>query len=219
MIVAGGCVHKPARLVAATISTSDPATVPAPICTDSMAPLRDRTEAGMLARSAGRVRRDHCRLIFRTVGGDTAVFANDQSDNDRAISYTYLGPAGDQLDLVRVGYYEGGSYMLVERDGVHVAVAGPPTFSPDGSRFASLSMDLEAEYDPNVVQVWRLNRGHPRLEIAITSDEWGPSDALWVGADTLRFTQNFPTDSIGVYRKQHAELIRNERGWTFQARL
>lgn len=174
--------------------------------------MRDTAEAAALARSAGRVQRDHCRLIF-TLDGTTLTLANVQSDDDRATMYVYAGPAG-RFQLVDVRYYEGSAYMLVEPDGVHILVAGPPTFSPDSSRFASLSMDLEAEYNPNEVQVWRVDRDHPRLEFAITSGEWGPSNAVWAGSDTLYFEQHFPTAKLDVYRTQRARLVHGGQGWT-----
>ena len=174
--------------------------------------MRDTAEAAALVRAAGSVRRDHCRLIFK-LDGNTLALTNVQSDDDRAVKYTYAGPTG-QFQLVEVGYYEGGAYMLVEPDGVHILVAGPPTFSPDSSRFPSLSMDLDAGYNPNEVQIWRVHNGHPRLEFAVTSGEWGPSNAEWAGSDTLYFEQKFPTSSIRVYRTQRARLVYSGRGWT-----
>lgn len=197
-----------------TLATAPVPAMAAEACADSaIASWRDSAEAAPLVTARGRVFRSHCRLVFRVVGGDTTVFTDDQSEGDHTVNYTYLGSVGAGFDLVRIGYYEGGTYMLVGATGDLTYVAGPPTFSPDSTRFASLSIDLEAEYEPNVLEIWRLEGHHPRLEIAIKSEEWGPSDPRWFSASRLTFIQNFPTDSLNTYRKLHAQLVRGASGW------
>ena len=123
-------------------------------------------------------------------------------------------PSG--LDLVEIGYYEGGGFLAIDQHGGSTLIAGEPLVSPDSQRFATLSLDLEAEYQPNVNEIWRLRAGTLRLELAVRSDEWGPSEARWRDSATVEFLQNFPTADVGTYRQQRARLVLDHDGWSLQ---
>lgn len=94
--------------------------------------------------------------------------------------------------LVQIGRYEGGSWLLVDaRTTGQTPILGPPAVSPGRTRFAAASVDLEAGYDPNGLQVWRLVDGAPRLEWGLDGgDSWGASDPVCRGEGELDFTRH-----------------------------
>ncbi|KAB0265839.1 hypothetical protein [Microvirga brassicacearum] len=68
------------------------------------------------------------------------------------------------LWVVYLGYYEGGSYILVDiKTGKVTDVGGFPLFSPDGRRFITVSNE---PYDLPILAIWKLQQ----KEIA---KEWG----------------------------------------------
>jgi hypothetical protein len=168
-----------------------------------------RSEAEALAGLAGRVTRQGDTLRIRGAGSGVLALISDTSTADRTIVYRYCAflPALD-AHLVRVGFYEGGAYTLVDAASTdQTQLRGPPVVSPDGSRFATVSLDLEAGYDPNGVQVWRVTEYGPRFEWGIDGgDAWGASDPAWVAGDALEFTMSRPTAEPGRYQRTRMVL-------------
>jgi hypothetical protein len=145
-------------------------------------------------------RRDGERLLIRLTRGDTLVLTNAPDSADVAgASYSYVGhlhPIAHHL--VEVQYYEGRAFLLVnERTGRRTVIAGQPSISPDSLRIVTTSVDLEAEYDPTEIAVWRVDadslvlewRLDPRNVVAHADSAWGPADADWVTSTEIRVSK------------------------------
>jgi len=134
-------------------------------------------------------------------------------------SYSYVGhlqPIAHHL--VEVQYYEGRSFLLInERTGRRTVVAGEPSISPDSSRIATTSVDLEAEYDPTEIAVWRVEadslvlewRLDPRTVVTHADSAWGPADADWITATEIHVTKQH-----GFGRRGGTAVVRlGAAGW------
>jgi hypothetical protein len=182
-----------------------------------MLALRDTVEERLIREAGGRVQRSGCELRISLREGPPAIFQNDIREGDSWLTYRYAGPVpAVGLELVKVQYYEGGPYLLLSAGGGRTIVAGVPVVAPDSSGFFTTSLDLEAEYDPNVIEVWSMQSGSPRLELAVRSEEWGPSEARWVDSATIEFLRTFPFEAAGQHRTAKARLQRSPRGWMFE---
>ena len=214
------CAHAPARPAPVGVGSSarvSAPTVTAAACIDSArASLgSDTLEARLLRGTGGRVLRTGCDLIFRGDGGGTELVLSDVLQEGAAwLLHRYRGYLAPlNAHLVERGRYEGGSYLLVFPGGALVDVAGPPLLSPDSARFAAWNLDLVAEYDPNVLQVWRRTPGAARLELAIESQEWGPSEVRWIDQATVAFLQTFPTDDPNANVQRPVQLRLRHGRW------
>ncbi len=180
-----------------------PASVPDPYraCADLAEPggaeaCAARVERELVAASAGAVRRAGDTLHFSSRGSGRLALGNDATEGERFVRYRYRGllPEIGQ-HLVQVDFYEGGGWLLVDAASTNqTQVLGPPVVAPDRSGFVATSVDLEAGYDRNGIQVWSLARGFPRLEWGLDGGEaWGASDAVWIDARTVEFTRHVNT--------------------------
>jgi hypothetical protein len=168
---------------------------------------QSRIEARRMAATRGLAARSRDTLLIRGTGGDTLRLVNVTSAPDRTIDYRYdryLSDIGSHL--VKLSYYEGGSWILVDaRTTGQTQLIGPPVVSPRRTRFAAASLDLLAGYNPNGVQVWRLGEEAPRLEWGIDGgNQWGAAALKWVSEDALDFTRynqaNTPEAAITARR-------------------
>ncbi len=78
---------------------------------------------------------------------------------------------------------------------------------------AASQIDLVAGYDPSVLQIWRRTPAAARLELALTSDEWGPSDVRWTNDTTLTLLQNFPSEAIDRPTQRTATVALRAGRW------
>lgn len=145
----------------------------------------DQREARVIAGLSGRARRMENGLALRLDNGGDLVLQDVEGDED--LTRYRLAGWNEALRAyeVAVAYYEGGSNLLIDaRNGHRTRVWGMPVVSPDRRRFVAHSMDLEAAYDPNGIQVWRA--GGDTLELEWQSElRWGPSHPLWLNDSTL----------------------------------
>ncbi|MEW5927965.1 MAG: hypothetical protein AB1941_10790, partial [Gemmatimonadota bacterium] len=155
-----------------------------------------RVERELLAASAGGARRAGDTLYFRGQGGGALALGNDATEGQRFVRYRYRALLPEIAQhLVQVDFYEGGGWLLVDAVGTHQThLIGPPVVAPGRGRFVATSVDLEAGYDPNGIQVWSMARGFPRLEWGLDGgDAWGASDAVWIDDRTVEFTRHVAT--------------------------
>lgn len=179
-----------------------------------------RVEQGLIAASGGQVRREGGTLAFRTASGRSIVLEDDRTEGDRYVRHFYQGflPEIGQ-HLVRVGFYEGGAWLLVgAAEADQTILVGAPVVSPDRSRFAATSVDLVAGYDRNAIQVWRIVSGRPRLEWGVDGgDVWGASDAVWIDARTVEFTRHVNPDGDPYHtEKIRTRLVLGDGGFTLR---
>ncbi|MEJ2184788.1 MAG: hypothetical protein P8Z36_02515 [Gemmatimonadota bacterium] len=174
-------------------------------------------EAYELPRAPTGVRRTGDSLMLPLSDGGVATFVDDarlQSGQANYHTYRAYYPAIGYY-LVAHYMYEGGQYLLVNRrNGRRQAVFGVPVLSPDSQRLAVANADLEAQYTPNVLQVWHVEPDGLRLEWQVRPDDWGAENPQWIAADTLAFTRIRLCDNVPC--DQPARLVRTEEGWRVQ---
>lgn len=174
-------------------------------------------ERRAMARAGGRVIRVGGELRLRLASGLPVTLTDTLAEGDHHHRFVYLGfhPA-QGLHVVALTYYEGGTVLLFhDRTGEGVLVPGAPVFSPDGRRFLSTSMDLEAGYDPNRLELWRVDPASGlRCEAVIDGgDQWGPDSVAWVGPDTVRFTRAALAQRTLARRRSAERIVRARNGW------
>lgn len=146
-----------------------------------------------------RVTRRGDTLGLALAAGDTARYVDRTGDAADVIYYSYQDYWRDPgWYVVQVQYYEGSEYLLVDdRTGAETRIPNWPLRSPDGRRFAVLSLDLLAGYGPNTLQIWSVDEGEPTLEWETEPRQWGPTAGRWAGAETLELTQRGYCDQLG----------------------
>jgi hypothetical protein len=145
-----------------------------------------------ISHTGGRVFRNGWRLALQS-RDRLVVLEDDCSVSESAIRYLFESHlAGPGYFQVGVSLYEGRGTLLVnDRTGGKTWLKAPPLISPDNKRFVTMSMDLEASYNPNEIQIWRLEPAGPVLEYSANfGEQWGPSDPVWKDMDTIEFTKN-----------------------------
>ncbi len=160
-----------------------------------------KVEAGLLAESGGRVARRDSALVLRT-GADSVVLTNRSQEGDAHVRYLYAGfLPGIRQHVVDVGYYQGGSTLLVDASsGQRTFTMGRPAVSPDARRFAAGRVDLEAQYAYSGVEIWWMGEKGPVLEWRLEGgDAWGAGDPVWTGPRTMEFLR-FERDAAASTR-------------------
>lgn len=156
-----------------------------PVDTESLAPERTAIAAAhQLARRSG----DELRIALRN--GTDAVLRDCRLEGDKFVRLRYESYVPRlRSHLIEVTYYEGGSYLLLGDSAGHRSwFPSPPVFSPDSQRFLTSSIDLEAGYEPNILQIWGLTHDSTSLEFKIEGgNEWGPSEPHWVSPTVIQY--------------------------------
>jgi hypothetical protein len=129
-----------------------------------------------------------------------------------ALSLLFWVPCGCQVILP-----EGNAYILVDAaTGVATDIDAVPVPSPDGSRFATASLDLIAGHDPNRFRIYRISPNGPVIEWSVEPKEWGPADPVWIDDSRIRFdrvTADRRTAPIS-FRRSAAVLEGGADGWS-----
>lgn len=165
------------------------APAPAPGCLPaSTGPGPDPIEAEPAALRGQRARavRNGATLLLRV--RDTAVALTDQLGDsvppDEQVRYSFVA-VRTELGVYEVAVlaWERSATLLVDLVTGHRTVTwAPPVASPDGRRLAVASLDLEAGFNPNGLQVWRRGRDSLELEWQVELTGWGPGPARWLDA-------------------------------------
>ena len=125
---------------------------------------REIEEYLLSAHMEGIVRREQCLSI--ELGDDRIVTFNDLSATAGSVRYTYAEPLPDiNYHLLRIGYWEGGEYLLVDgNSGAVTVVPGYPVFSPDHRHFAIGFFPMGSLGSTLLVQVWNFGDDGPHFE-------------------------------------------------------
>jgi hypothetical protein len=156
-----------------------------PACMDSL-------EAVAMRASPTPVRREGLLLRIARTAGKSVDFQDDTTEGDEFVRFRYLGHIAElRGHLLEQAYYEGGNYLLLtESSDVAAPLAGIPVVAPGGAHFAAASLDLEAAYDPNELQVFANTAGRPQLLFSLDGGElWGAEALRWLDPNTLEFTR------------------------------
>ena len=178
---------------------------------------QDAAELSALRTVEGKVSRAGFQLAIRLPAGNSVVLKDDMTAGMPFIQHRYTAYLKRiHSHLIELRRYEGGSYLLVDDStGMKTRIPGVPVISPDAKRFVSMSFDMGAGYDPNLIEVWNVEARKPHKEFSFESESWGPSDAAWRDPATVDFTQNSFVGSFDSFRKMPARLIHKGSGWTF----
>jgi len=122
--------------------------------------------------------------------GRSLVLRGCRSQGDGWIEFVYRGEAPRAgLYLIEYSLYEGGGWVVVDSERGQVQyVSGEPVFSPGGTWFATGAVDLEAQYDRNHLDIWRVGPDTISRAVALDGlDEWGATDLQWAQDDVLNY--------------------------------
>lgn len=137
---------------------------------------------------AKHVTRTEGLLTFSLTNGEKYTLKDkfEAYDSDVQI-YKYVRSL-DEISywLCEVSYYEGGSLILLDQDnGEQINVWSRPVFSPDETHFVTNSMDLEAGYMPNGMQLFEVKDGKASLVWKFEVSDWGPETVNWIDNETI----------------------------------
>ncbi|HUG42407.1 MAG TPA: hypothetical protein VMM12_18230 [Longimicrobiales bacterium] len=153
-------------------------------------------------------------VVLTLRNGTEVWLRQDTTPGERWRSYSgqgFLEPLGAYL--IHVAFYEGSASMLIHYvTGDTTWLPGAPVLSPSGDRFVATSVDLIAEYNPNVLQIYRVRPTGFEKEFELSPVDWGPSDARWVAEDTISFMQNVVSESWD-YEQRPARVVRATGRW------
>jgi hypothetical protein len=126
--------------------------------------------------------------------------------------------------FVNVFHYEDSEYRLYNLDtGKYIELWGYPIFSLNKKRFLCMSEDLEAHYQPNGFQIFKVYT-NPKKEFEFDfqpedsrmSAEFGPMNAKWIGNNTIQIIagnyNKTKTMKLLFKRKNHSwKQVENEK--------
>lgn len=116
--------------------------------------------------------------------------------------------------LIHVQLWEGDGYLMVnDQTGRRQFIHDLPIISPNKARLVTVSMDLEAEYNPNAIQIWRLTPGKMVREWSLDIKGWGPAGGAWLNNDTITLTKKIPKGDPGSYVEVTMVLKKGPDGW------
>jgi hypothetical protein len=116
--------------------------------------------------------------------------------------------------LVHVQYWEGDAYLMVNyRTGERSTLHDLFLLSPNRQRLATLSLDMDAGYNPTAVQIWGITPEKLTLEYSYEPKGWGPSQGAWKDNDTLQFDKTGYDKSYRLVRQGTMVARKGSTGW------
>jgi hypothetical protein len=199
-LVLGACQRAPDPAAdAAAADTTPRLELPAPATPVELSgPIRTfvdsirSAEARRLASVQDRAHRASVdRLWIVPTDAEPLAYDDILERNEVMRLHVFRGRLPQGFLLVEVVLMEGGQFLLIdERTGAELDIDGVPIVSPDGSRFATASLDLVAGHVPNRLAVYRFTPDGIEREWVHEPRGWGPSEVEWLDATTLRFQRN-----------------------------
>jgi hypothetical protein len=148
-------------------------------------------ERELLPLASPHVTRSSDTLGLRLVDGSTHRLIDGECCEGNPLSHQFVGFLA-RIDsyVVHGQFYEGDTYFIISRRAGESLIAwGRPLLSPDSERVAAASGDIEAGYNPNGFQIWRVREdGMLEPEWELQPTEWGPEHLEWLDPETLRFS-------------------------------
>ena len=157
------------------------------------------------------------RITARNGHAASLVDAIAHPDSQVVYFYTQFLPSLD-AHLIKAHYYEGWAYALVsDSTGRITDLAEAPVIAPSGGRFVVASLDLDANYNPNTIQIWRMTADSIVQEFAANGGEvWGPDSAAWLSPDTVRFVRTVRDHATYTDTYLSHLLVRHDSGWAVE---
>lgn len=193
-----------------------------------------RHETNLLVRHRGTIQRNGGSLYVHSTNGANNIFRNILTDDDKHIvHYAWsILPKVNWL-AIHVYHYEWRSQILVSLKSGQILETpnhNPIVSSPDYKYIAVYSIDMgEAHYEPNVVQIYRIDQTQVKLEFSESGDPpnngvhssglageapnyWGPSSPRWIDNDMLTYDELRETMS-GSLQATTVQLKRINDKW------
>jgi hypothetical protein len=165
-------------------------------------------EPGVLRLAAAVAKRDGGSLVLGIENAARVTLADDCADAPKCVRYALVAWLPSRhVFVVDEAHYEGGDYILVDsRDGTRSQVPAPPHFSPDGTLFATVAIDMN---NAGSIDLWSAKgfRNVWHDERNARFERWDGNDALVV--DLYRDGQ-YPPDGKAL----PARIVRGASGWT-----
>lgn len=145
-------------------------------------------------------------LLIRYLNGHNEVL-QDKTDDQHVETFetfhlTKYFP-DIQYGLIYRGFYEGGTYDLIDlKSGTRTNVGGDVVLSPGKGRLAVYFSDLEATFSPNVLAVYWVTPNGLVEEFRGQPQEWGPDDLKWTDDQTIEFNKVTFT-GVGFNKERH----------------
>lgn len=179
---------------------------------DSAIHAADTLEKAAILAAGGRVARVGKELRIQLSGGRIARYPAHGDVWNRYLGYH----RALRSHVVNMRGMEGsGAYFVVDDStGDSIKVWGKPVVSPDGTRFALASMEGEAGYDSNLLEVWRVVGRKWENEFSLEPEKWEASNAVWRDSATVDFTKySWASDSTLSYTKSPGRLRLIDGKW------
>ncbi len=117
-----------------------------------------------------------------------------------------------KLVLVRIQYWEGNSHLIVDTEyGYKKEIYGFPTFNQTYTQFATTDYDLDANYNPNILGIYKKYASW-KLEYFISPDSWGSDSPEWKDDNNLIFTK-VSSPKIFEHIKEKFVLSKRDGNW------
>ena len=173
-------------------------------------------ERQVMASARARVTRSAGELRLRLENGQSVVLVDTLAEGDNHHRFLYAGyEAAQHLHVVQQWFYEGSVYLLIDdRTGRKWMVPGRPIFAPNGRRFLSASLDLEAGYDPNCLEIWSAgSRGLHKQFVLDGGQAWGPDSVSWITNDLIHFVRTSMNQGTGEMKRAPRWLVWSGKKW------
>ena len=145
--------------------------------------------------------------------GKIKRYINKQHEDE---TYSFKGLlAHTQYFLFRFEYRSGevsGFLLVNEINGSQCSIPGKPLLSPDNKRFATSCIDLEAQYNPNSLTIYRLDKDSCRTEYSIEPKDWGATKVKWLNNASLQY-QNVVRTETGIMPAGKSVLQFKKKHW------
>lgn len=129
---------------------------------------------------------NHGLQIYRDVVIDEAALRRGRSE-DETTHYTYHGFLPHfRRHVVEVAYYETAEWWLIGNDGRRLTLYGPPQYSPDQQRIATICPGIEySGGQPNALQLFQMRQDTLRKVWELRPTTWEPAEVCWLNNNTL----------------------------------
>jgi hypothetical protein len=176
-------------------------------------PVRNARAIQTTAKKLHGVFKNGDTLTVYLRNGKIKWYINKQHEDE---TYLFKGLlAHTQYFLFRFEYRSGevsGFLLVNEINGSQCSVPGKPLLSPDNKRFATSCIDLEAQYNPNSLTIYRLDKDSCRMEYSMEPKDWGAAKLKWLNNSSLQY-QNVVRTETGIMPAGKSVLQLKKKHW------
>jgi len=131
------------------------------------------------------------QLQIKLKNGKERILLDSWNSNfsDENVSFTAIEVLNNNnFLLIHKQYWEGNSYIVMSLlNGITIPLEGYPAMSPNNQLMIVAELDLDAGYNPNIFQLYRVNGNEIVKLFDATPDIWGPDKVEWVSNTMVKF--------------------------------